>query len=448
MLLRHHILLLLFFLFRLPWLHSQEAPLPGRYVQQAIATNHGLRQQEFLLEKNLLALEEAKKLFWPEVGFGATYTLAAGGRSIFIPVGDLVNPVYATLNQLLMSNAFPQIENEKEQFLPNNFYDARFRIRQPLVNREIYFNRKIKAAAISLKEAEIMAYRRELAKEVKVAYYRYLQAASAVDIYDQAIALLAESQRVNESLLRNDKIIPATLSRIQAEADDVKARQLEARNNQKNAAAYLNFLLNRPLDTAVETDSSYREDLSGLSVLPAQAAPREEMAQISAALEMNSLATAMKEAWRYPKLGLQVDLGTQNFDFEWGGYVLAGLSVEVPLWTAGRSELQTEQSRLDGKALDEQRQQLAAQLELQAYVAGNDLLSASQKWMSFAGRVADARRQYDNTSLRYREGLANYLELLDARSQLTRTALEESLALFEVLVKKAEMERVAGVPTR
>lgn len=221
-------------------MHGQSGLL-DTYIKEAISTNHGLKEQSFLLEKNVLALQEAKKLFMPEVGFGISYTVAVGGRNISIPVGDLMNPVYATLNQITMTNAFPQIENVEEQFLPNNFYDARFRITQPLVNREIYYNKKIKQEMIGLKQAEIAVFKRELVKEVKTAYYQYLQASEAVGIYDNALELLAENKRVNESLFRNDKIIRSVLLRVESEITEVKAQRNEAVTNQQNAAAYSIF---------------------------------------------------------------------------------------------------------------------------------------------------------------------------------------------------------------
>ena len=150
-------------------------------------------------------MEEAKRLYMPEVGFGLNYTLAAGGRNISIPVGDLVNPIHETLNDIIMMDAFPQIDNVEEMFFPNNFYDARFRITQPVINREIYFNKKIKGEMIGLKEAEILVFKRELVKEIKTAYLQYLQSEEAIGVYDNALTLLAENRRVNESLLKNNK---------------------------------------------------------------------------------------------------------------------------------------------------------------------------------------------------------------------------------------------------
>jgi outer membrane protein TolC len=410
------------------------------YIRQALDTNHGLKEQQFLLEKNMLALEEARRLFLPEVGFGVSYSLAAGGRNIQFPVGDLLNPVYSTLNQLTQTNAFPQIENVEEQFLPNNFYDARFRIRQPLLNREIYYNRKIKDATIDLKQAEIQVFRRELVKEVKVAYYQYLQAGEAVRIYQNALDLLAESQRVNESLLRNDKIIPSVQLRTESEITHVKARQNQALTNQKNAAAYLNFLLNRPLETPVETDAVDDANMAWLAE-PQPTAQREELEQLATAREINALVVELENAYKVPKIGAQVDIGSQNFDFKWGGYVLGGLSVEVPVWAANRNKLHVEQAKLDGMALGEKTLQAEEQIALQVQTTRNSLLAEVETWKSYEAQLSSARRQYRDTERRYREGVANYIELFDARTQVTDVELQQSIAYYQIYIKNAELER-------
>ena len=416
------------------------------YIQQGFETNHGLKEQHFLLEKNILALEEARRLYRPEVGFGMNYTLAAGGRKISIPVGQLVNPVYSTLNDIIMMDRFPQIEDVEETFLPHNFYDARFRITQPLINREIYFNKKIKEEMIGLKETEIMVYKRELVKEIKTAYYQYLQASEAISIYDNALALLAENKRVNESLLKNDKVIPSVLLRVESEITNVKAQKNEAVTTQKNAAAYFNFLLNRNLEDAIETDQTATAALA-IDETGMQTGNREELDQLNKAQAINAWVVELENAYKVPKAGLQIDVGSQNFDFEYGGYVLAGLSVEFPIYTAKRNKLQVQQAELDIKATAEKIAQVERQVELQTQTARNSMLAAYETWQSYQSQLSNAERQYRDTFRRYKEGISNYIEVLDARTQVTNVDLQQSLAMYTVLVKKVELERaVASYP--
>ncbi|MFL0686149.1 MAG: TolC family protein, partial [Algoriphagus aquaeductus] len=114
------------------------------YISFGLENNLVLKEKSIELEKSLLALKEAKSYFLPSLDFGANYTLASGGRTIDIPIGTLLNPVYATLNQLTGSNAFPQLENVSEQFLPDNFYDARFRASLPIYNKDLQYQKQIR----------------------------------------------------------------------------------------------------------------------------------------------------------------------------------------------------------------------------------------------------------------------------------------------------------------
>ena len=116
----------------------------NNYVQEGLKNSQTLKQQTIQLQKALFALSEAKTLFKPNVNFNTTLSTAAGGRKIEIPIGDLVNPVYTTLNKLTQTNAFPQIQNSSEQLVPRDFYDMRVKTTMPLLNAELKYNQAIK----------------------------------------------------------------------------------------------------------------------------------------------------------------------------------------------------------------------------------------------------------------------------------------------------------------
>ncbi|CAN5156861.1 hypothetical protein BH09BAC3_BH09BAC3_17030 [soil metagenome] len=83
----------------------------------------------------------ADSYFMPAVGIQGNYT--SGSKSVSVPVGDLLNPVYSTLNQLTGSDNFPQIANVNQNFFPYNFYDAKVHTTVPIINTDIIYNRKI-----------------------------------------------------------------------------------------------------------------------------------------------------------------------------------------------------------------------------------------------------------------------------------------------------------------
>ena len=127
-----------------PFLLPAQSAILENYIQEGIKNNLALQQQEFSLQQSIHALKEARGLFLPTLNLLADYTYSEGGRSIEVPVGDLLNPVYSTLNQLTNSTAFPQVENTSEQFLPNDYHTTRLQAAMPLINAEVYYNQKIK----------------------------------------------------------------------------------------------------------------------------------------------------------------------------------------------------------------------------------------------------------------------------------------------------------------
>ncbi len=77
---------------------AQSQPVLVGYIKKGLTNNVVLKDKKVSLQKSMVALREARSLFEPTTWFEGTYNVAKGGRTIDIPVGELVNPVYQTLN--------------------------------------------------------------------------------------------------------------------------------------------------------------------------------------------------------------------------------------------------------------------------------------------------------------------------------------------------------------
>ncbi|MBT7040474.1 MAG: TolC family protein, partial [Bacteroidetes bacterium] len=83
------------------------AQVLDEYVEYGLESNLAIKQKEADYRKSLLVLKEAKGLFYPTITLDARYSLSTGGRIIEFPIGDLLNPVYANLNNLYQLHGFP-----------------------------------------------------------------------------------------------------------------------------------------------------------------------------------------------------------------------------------------------------------------------------------------------------------------------------------------------------
>ena len=424
-----------------------QSKILNNYVQEGLKNSQTLKQQTFQLQKAVFALAEAKTLFKPNINFNTTLSTAQGGRKIEIPIGDLVNPVYTTLNRLTATNSFPQIQNTSEQLVPKDFYDVRIKTTMPLINAELKYNQAIKQEQISLQQSEIQVYKRELVKDIKSAYINYLKATEAIKIYENTVKLLREAERVNESLIKNGSANPTVLVRTRNELAKIDGEFEAAKGNQRNAAAYFNFLLNKDFSEKIEIDTLSRNNFN-ISLTDGH---REELDKIQKGIDINRQILGLNQSYKKFKIGASLDLGSQgrfaqiasadkNF-FAPNAFVLLGVSLDLPIYSFGRNQLKIKQSELEILSLDAQMQQVKNQLDLQAEMAKNSLASAREIYESKASQVSTAERYYRDMMRRYKEGNLNFIELLDAQTQITTAQLQQSISLYDVWTKWVELER-------
>lgn len=413
------------------------------YIAQGLASNQSIKEQNFLLKKNIYALQEAKSMFLPSVTFSTTYTKADGGRTIDFPTGDLFNAAYATLNQLTGSNSFPQLENQSILLNPDNFYDAKFRTSLPILNAELVYNKRIKAQQVDLQKAEILMYKRELVKEIKTAYYSYLKATNAIRIYQSFLKLLEEGERVNRKLFENNKINRTAVIRSQNEVSKINASLTAAQKTEESARYYFNFLLNRPLTEPILTD--------GVPLLPAQdnlllneVNGREELAKLEIAKGINKNLTGLAKSYLIPKVGTSLDLGSQAFDWKFNQksrYYLLGVSLEWNLFSSGRNSYKIKQAIASEQAVSAQTNHVTQQLLTELNVRRANLQSALAQYQAAQSQLKTSQTYYNDVTKLYKEGMAIYIELLDAQNQWVDAQLQSNIALFDTWISLTAIER-------
>jgi outer membrane protein TolC len=428
--------------------HLQAQTLLDDYVKKGLDSNLLLKQKSFDVENAKLDLERAKTLFYPQVDFNSSYTLAMGGRTIDVPIGDLLNNAYKTLNQLTNSSKFPQVQNQSIRFLPNNFQDSKIEVGMPVYNPELKYNRAIKAEMINGSVAAINVYKRELVKTIKQAYYQYLQAEKAADIYTNALAVVNENLRVSEKLVKNTVATRDVILKSQAQVSEVQTSLAGAEEMKKNASAYFNFLLNLPFETPIEKDTAIFNSLDTKETVTDEVPTnREELAQIKSGQKALETNLKLNESYKLPKLNAFYDIGFQGYGYSIFNnqfYQLGGLQLTWNIFRGNDNKLKVKQTQIDIEQLQTQYDDVQKQLQLQVITTYNAYLTAVQTLQSAADETASTREAYRLTDKKYREGQALQIELIDARVEMTNAEIKYSLAQLAVLNKTAELERVTA----
>jgi len=435
----------------------QAAPLQAQqiletYIQEGLANNLVLKEKNASLEQSLLALKDAKSFFLPSMDFGASYTLAEGGRTIAFPVGDLLNPVYATLNKLTSSSSFPQIENVSEQLLPNNFYDTRFRTTLPILNTDIKYQNQIRKEQVNWSSYQVEIYRATLIQDIRVAYFNFCAAHSSIEILKNTLQLVTQNLKDTRSLVENGKGLPAAVLRAESELEQVKSMLLEAENKTVNAAQYLNFLVNRPLEQSVSFEA-IPLDLSQVDLLLAENI-HEQNPEIRAMQSMESIQqTLLKSGKNYwvPKISTYTDLGSQGFDWSFDSqsrYLMGGLSLSVPVFQGGRNQNQIQKNIIGLESIQRQKELVNQKLNLSLQIQKNEVKTLLAGLQSAEKKLLAATAYLKLIDSRFKEGSQSLLEFIDARNQFTQAALQKTISEYKLQMALAQLERQLTTETK
>ncbi|MBL7774881.1 MAG: TolC family protein [Saprospiraceae bacterium] len=434
-------------------LGAQGSPVLEAYVKTGLSNNQALQQQQLDLQQSLAALREARSLFYPTVQFNATYTRASGGRSIELPLGDLLNPVYSTLNQITQTNAFPVLQNGREQFLPDNFQETYLQVAYPLFNSDLKYNRQIKEQVVQSKTAQKAAYEHELRYRITEAYLQYLQSLEAEKIWQNSKTVLEELRRFNQSLVDNHVATRDVVATADYELSKANHQIFQLQSQQNTARAYFNFLLHRGLQEPIEVDTNLlRQGVAAYALdelVRESATDRHELAALRAGQAAAESALQLQQAKRnLPSAFIGGQLGFQGFGYHFGdnqAYALAQVGLRYDIFNGGLTKNKIQQARLENEKIRAQYQEAEQQIALQVTQAWNALESARNAWSTSRQGLAAAEEVFRIVNNKYRASQALLFEYLDAQNRVTTARLQMLLAWSDVLVKEAELKKAAGL---
>jgi outer membrane protein len=194
-----------------------ETPPSGRVedglaqvVDDALAANLELRAGSATVQQRLAVLDQARARYLPVLDFAARYSVADGGRTIDFPAGDLLNPVYETLDELLIARGepprFSRVANQEIELLRSREQETKLVLEQPIYEPRLAPNVEAGRQQLQRAEADLAALRARVVRDTRQAYYQWLAGQQAVVVLEATLELARANLDANSSLYRNGKV--------------------------------------------------------------------------------------------------------------------------------------------------------------------------------------------------------------------------------------------------
>jgi len=432
--------------------NAQRSDILEQYIQDAIQHNLSLKQERLEIEKSIENVNQARANFMPKVTFNPNYSLAAGGRKLSFPVGDLLNPVYSTLNQLTRTNNFPQIENVNQQLIPNNFHDTKFSFQYPIFNTDIRYNLLIQRDLLSAEEAKKKVMEQDIRFLVTNTYLQYLQTLEAKKIYTSSKKILEDFVELNQKLVKNQVATKDIIYSSEYEVSKIEQEIAMMDKNSKLLQSYLNFLMNKDFSQSIIADSNIVKQSfssSNLSELKENAIQnRQEIKQINTGINIasNSIKLLQMNAIR-PQLFVGGNLGFQGFGytFRQQAYAIAQIGLSWDLYHGYEKKSKIQQAKIQKNILETKAEEIRQQIQLQITQAFFELEASQKSYQTAQIGTLKAEKYFKIIASNYNNGQAIVLEYLKASNDITTAKLQESIAKYDILIKQAALEKAAAI---
>ncbi|MBK9692648.1 MAG: TolC family protein [Gemmatimonadetes bacterium] len=225
-------------------LGAQQEPLDA-LVAEGLARNPDLRRAEHQLAQADAAVREATGRWLPALTLTARYSERSGN---ILDIGEMVNPAFRALNQLLGQDAFPTDVSLKQPFKQ----ETGLRLTQPLFQPAVAAGVGMAREGRAAEAAGLVGERRALAARIRLAYLDYARAVRVEELFTATLGLLTENLRVHTALLAQGVITPDALLRARADHSEGLQRQADAANLRTSAREAFNLLLDRPAAAPLE----------------------------------------------------------------------------------------------------------------------------------------------------------------------------------------------------
>ncbi len=273
-----------------------------------------------------------------------------------------------------------------------------------------------------------------------------------VDLYTRIRDLQTENLRVSEKLFSAGKATQDVVFRARAELSQTEQEQMHVENLQRQGRSYLNFILNRPLETGIiKTDLHIFQDPAAFnfeSALHHAFSTREEIEQIKQAISATAKNAAIVRSKYYPGINAVIDYGFQGVEYRFNkddDFWMASLVLEWNLFRGFQDKAKLEQVYLERKKLSAKEEEIRKQIELEVERIF-DNLTVTRKTIDVARQqVKSARASFKIIRKKYEEGVAAQVAYLDAQTTLTNAAINEVISEYDYYITYANFERIVAL---
>lgn len=355
----------------------------------------------------------------------------------------------------------PQLGGNSFTLAPSlvNAYTMRASLEQPLFTG--FKLEATKAAAdysARASEHEYVRDKAEVMYNVRVAYWTLFKAIEFTKVIDETVEQVKAHLSDVQKMLDQGLATTNDVLKVQVQFSDAQLRQIEAHNNVQLAMVGLNNIMGIPLQTQIVLDARWASEVPVASMelesLIAQATEQRAEARALAYRVKAAEAgiTAARSGWwpqvflsanyYYNRPNQRIQPVRDAFKATWD--VSVGVSFDI--WNWGKTLHQSDQASAHYEETTDALAQVRDAITLEVTQSFLMLHQALERIRVAQQAVQQAEENYRVTNRRFKEGLAQNSDLLDAEVALLHARTNATQARVDFELAGAHLQKAMGNP--
>lgn len=330
-----------------------------------------------------------------------------------------------------------------------NSSSAKFQVSQLIFSGQYFTGIQIAKVGQLLTDLNVEKSEIDIRESVITTYYTGLLTHKSLEIID------ANLENLNQTLVQTKAMLNAGIIE-ETDVDQLimsismleNSRRSLLRNIELNNNIML-FILGIDGDVTIELSDSFEDIIENLDVsllfstefIPSDNITLQMMDKQSELTEK----TLILEKWNYAPTIAGVYSHNEKLlttDFDMNPKNLFSINMSIPLFSSGLRHSKVEQKKLELYQIQNNREIISDQLIMQEKQLRYNLKSALEQYESQKANMELAQRIYDNTELKFRQGVASSFDLIQANSNLLQAQNSYISASMELLQSKLKFEKL------
>ena len=422
-----------------------------RYIEEGLAHNPSLRQEQADYRSAEESVREATARFMPSLWLKARYTRADGGRSVTLPVGEIVQKSFAGTPLAVQFAGSPPPDPITLYIMPKTEQETKLQLVQPLFAPTVAANYRLNRHLLSVREQATLSAALALVRDIRLAFYTCLQARDATTVYSAALDRSERHRSIARKLYAAGMSSETAVARAQAAYSLSRTAYEQGRAEFTNACRALNILVERPLDSLPDLEPP--DSAAFLNLLEATDSAggftdslalsrRPEILQLEAAATAARAYVTVEKSGFAPTVAAAFEGGItgDRYDItDRSAFYTASILLDWELFSGLGRKRKVSKARAGLDKLLEQTAAARRQISFQVAKTASDFALARRTCRDGDLQVAAARKNHHTVSRQYEEGLATFNQLADAEELLTEAETAQTVARYDLFKQQAHM---------